>query len=49
MKKDVRIWADRELLDTIKERVPELRGLTYSGTVDYILRRWLRGVEKGEA
>jgi len=41
-KKNVRIWANRSLIDKIKGVFPETKGLTYSGVVDFALRLLLK-------
>jgi len=40
------VWIDEDLLDQLRQRFPETKGLTYSGTVDVCLRKLLtRGSE----
>jgi len=37
----VSIRVDAELVDKLKENAPELKGLSYSRVVDYVLRKEL--------
>jgi len=42
VKRDARVYVNRELLDAVKEKFPETKGLKYSGLVDFALRKTLK-------
>jgi len=42
----VRVYVDEELLGELKLKFPETEGLTWSGTVNVVLRKALKQVEK---
>jgi hypothetical protein len=35
----VHVFLDKQLVDNLKKTFPELKGLTYSGAVDFAVRR----------
>jgi hypothetical protein len=40
-----RIYADRTLLNQVKEKYPETGGMTFTGIVDWALRKLLQAKE----
>jgi len=46
--KTVKIAVDRDLLDRVKQKLPEVEGLTHTSLVDYIIRKLLKEIEKNE-
>jgi hypothetical protein len=48
MERSVVIRVDAEVIDKIKDKMPELKALTYTATVDYLMRKTLKELEKSE-
>ena len=46
-KEEIKVRVERELLEKLKEKFPETKGLTYTGTVDWALRVLLKFKEAG--
>jgi len=42
----IRVYLDRDLLDTAKKQIPETEGLTYSGLAEFLIRRSLQKQDK---
>jgi len=42
----VKINVNKELVDQLKEKYPETKGLTYTGLVDLMLRKVLKEASK---
>jgi len=37
-----RVYVETELMDAVKRKVPETKAMTYTGLVDYVLRKLLK-------
>jgi hypothetical protein len=42
---NVHIFLDKQLVEALKKAYPEVKGLTYSGTVDFALRLLLKKLD----
>jgi len=38
MTTQARVYVEKELMDDVKRKLPEAKGMTYTGLVDYVLR-----------
>jgi hypothetical protein len=44
----VHIFLDKQIVETLKKACPEVKGLTYSGAVDFAVRLAIKMVEADE-
>jgi len=42
MSEQARVYVERELMDTVKRKLPETKSMTYTGLIDYVLRKLLK-------
>jgi len=48
-KDETRIWVNLKLLDDVETAYPETKGMTYTGRVEWALRKLLTRTRKEEA
>jgi len=46
LKDKVHVIVEKKLMETIREVLPETKGLTYSGALDVFIRKALKNFEK---